>query len=173
VSDRVEHFVPPDTGRRHALRLVMELLAFQPQGRGTALSAGLSYAERVLRQRTTVFLISDFLTGTTADPGLAHGARKLAWDHDLVAIRLSDPAAATLPRVGMIAVTDPESGERRVVNTSSARVRKAFEDRSAEARRSIDDIFRDLGLDVVDIDTTEEYLPPLIGFFRRRARVLR
>lgn len=173
VTDRVERFVPPDTGRRHALRLVLELLAYRPEGRGTALSAGLRFAEKVLRQRTTVFLISDFLTSEAADAALPHAARKLAWDHDLVPIRLTDPAAAELPNVGLIAVTDPETGERRVVNTGSRRVRAAHRERAESARGGIDSIFRDLRLDVVDIDTTADYLPPLIGFFRRRARALR
>lgn len=170
VTDRVERFIPPDTGRRHALRMVLELLALDPKGRGTRLSEGMSYAERVLRQRTTVFLISDFLTGAGVDSDLAHAARKLAWDHDLVPIRLTDPSASELPSVGLLAMTDPESGERRLVNTSSRKVRDAHRARALEARAGMDVLFRDLQLDVVEIDTTEEYLRPLIGFFRARAR---
>lgn len=173
TTDRVEHFVPPDTGRRHALRLVLEILAYRPEGRRTALSAGLAFAEKVLRQRTTVFIVSDFLTSPSADPELAHAFRKLAWDHDVVPIRLTDPAVAELPKVGMLAVTDPESGARRVMNTSRRAVREAHRERIRVARTAVDEVFRDLRLDVVDIDTTEEYLPPLIGFFRRRARALR
>lgn len=173
VTDRVEHFVAPDTGRRHALRLVLELLSFRPEGRGTTLSAGLGYAERVLRHRATVFLISDFLTSEAADPALHHAARKLAWDHDLVPIRLSDRAADELPAVGLVAMNDPETGARVLVNTSSKKVRAAYRKRTLESRRAIDDTFRELKLDVVDIDTTEEFLLPLIGFFRRRARANR
>jgi uncharacterized protein (DUF58 family) len=173
VTDRVEYFIPPDTGRRHAMRLVLELLTYQPDGRGTTLSAGLRYADKVLRQRTTVFLISDFLTGAAADPELTRSARKLAWYHDLVPIRLIDPAAGELPRVGMLAVDDPETGQRRVVNTSRRKVREAWKAQTRETRARMDDLFRDLQLDVVDIDTREEYLPPLIGFFRRRARIQR
>lgn len=173
VTDRVERFIPPDTGRRHALRMVLELLALRPEGRGTRLSEGLGFAERVLRQRTTVFLISDFLTGTETDPALGHAARKLAWDHDLVPIRLTDPTAAELPKVGLLAMTDPESGERTVVNTSNGHVRAAFRERAEAARASIDRVFAELQLDVVEIDTREEYLPPLINFFRARARTTR
>ena len=170
VTDRVERFLPPDTGRRHALRLVLELLAFGPEGQGTRLSEGMSYADKVLRQRTTVFLVSDFLTSPEADPDLPHAIRKLAWDHDVVPVRLHDPAAGELPAVGMLAVTDPESGERRVVNTSRRKVREAHRQRIRRAWEAVDRLFRDLTLDVVDIDTTEEYLPALIGFFHRRAR---
>lgn len=173
VTDRVEHFVPPDTGRRHALRLVLELLAFRPEGRGTRLSAGLAFAEKVLRQRTTVFVISDFLTGPAQDPDLDHAARKLAWDHDVVAVRLTDPAASELPSVGLLAMTDPETGARRVVNTKRRKVRQAYHAAAVATRQAVDEILRDLQLDVVEIDTTEPYLPPLIGFFHRRARALR
>jgi uncharacterized protein (DUF58 family) len=170
ATDRVELFVPPDTGRRHALRLVLQLLALVPAGKGTRLSAAMRYAEKVLRQRTTVFIVSDFLTGVGADPELHHAARKLAWDHDVVPIRLVDHAAAELPNVGMLAVADPEGGTRRLVNTSSRRVREAYRARFAETRRAMDSLFLDLQLDVVDIPTAEEYLPALISFFRRRAR---
>ena len=109
----------------------------------------------------------------TADSELARSARKLAWYHDLVPIRLIDPAAGELPRVGMLAVDDPETGQRRVVNTSRRKVREAWKAHTEQARARMDDLFRDLQLDVVDIDTREEYLPPLLGFFRRRARVQR
>lgn len=173
VTDEIEHFVPPDTGRRHALRLVLELLAWQPKGRGTRLSTGLAFAERVLRQRTTVFLISDFLTGEGSDPDLARAARKLAWHHDLVPIRLTDTASSELPNVGMLAVSDPETGERTVLNTSSRRVRDEFRTRAISMREEIDQVFRDLNLDTIDLDTTADYLPPLIGFFRRRAATSR
>jgi uncharacterized protein (DUF58 family) len=173
VTDRVEHFIPPDTGRRHAMRLVLELLAFQPAGRGTRLSEAMRYAERVLRQRSTVFVISDFMTSPDADEDLAHAARKLAWDHDVVPIRLTDPAATRLPKVGMLAVNDPETGRRHVVNTSRRSVRERFAESAETSRTTMDALFRDLQLDTIDLDTTEDYLPPLIGFFRRRARVMR
>lgn len=173
VTDRVERFIPPDTGRRHAMRLVLELLAYQPEGRETRLSVGMRFAERVLRQRSTVFLVSDFVTGPESDPGLEHAARKLAWDHDVVAIRLSDPASAELPNVGMLAVTNPETGAREIVNSGSRKVREAFRARSLGVRARIDELFRELRVDTVDLDTSADYLPPLIGFFRRRARAQR
>jgi uncharacterized protein (DUF58 family) len=173
VTDHVEHFVPPDTGRGHALRVVLELLAFEPHGRKTALSTGLRYADKVLRQRTTVFLISDFLVDESADPNLGHAIRRLAWDHDLVPIRLTDPRTYELPDVGLLAMVDPENGLRRVVNTADAEVRRGYRVKAEEQRQAVDDTFRDLRLHAVDIDTTDEYLPPLIGFFRQRARAAR
>ncbi len=170
VTDKVEYFLAPDTGRRHAMRLVLDLLAYRPVGVGTRLSTALQYAERILRQRTTVFVISDFLTSEQSDPGLTHALRKLAWGHDVVPIRITDPTAHELPRIGMMAVTDPESGDRRVVNTWRRSVREEFRAKGATLRSNMDDLVRDLALDDVEIDTREDYLLPLIGFFRRRAR---
>ena len=173
VTDKVEYFIPPDTGRRHAMRLVLELLSHRPESRSTMLSAGLRYADRVLRQKTTVFLISDFLTGPEVDSELIRAARKLAWYHDLVPIRLIDPAAGSLPKVGMLALDDPETGHRRVLNTNKRKVRDSWKAHSQQVQERMSDLFRDLKLDVVDVDTRHDYLPPLIGFFRRRARMQR
>ncbi len=173
VTNKVEYFIPPDTGRRHAMRLVLELLSHKPESRSTTLSAGLRYADRVLRQKTTVFLISDFLTGPEVDSELIRAARKLAWYHDLVPIRLIDPAAGNLPKVGMLALDDPETGHRRVLNTNKRKVRDSWKAHSQQVQERMNDLFRDLKLDVVDVDTRPDYLPPLIGFFRRRARMQR
>ncbi|MEM7416030.1 MAG: DUF58 domain-containing protein [Gemmatimonadota bacterium] len=170
VSDDVEYFVAPDTGRRHALRLVLDLLAHRRAGRGTQLSSAFVYADRVLRQRSTIFVVSDFHTSVAADPGLEHAARKLAWDHDVVAIRIADPKAVELPNVGMIAVHDPETGARRVIQSSRRSERDRFRNAAIAARVAIDDLFRELGVDHVDLDPTTDYLPELIGHFRRRAR---
>jgi uncharacterized protein (DUF58 family) len=172
VTDRVERFVPPGSGRRHALRLVLELLAFRPAGRRTRLSAGLEYASRVLHRRATVFLISDFLTDRTSDLGLARVARRFSREHDLVPMRLTD-TPRELPSVGLVALFDPETGRRVVVNTSSAEARAGYTAACASQRASITSLFRELRLDVVDLDTAHDLVPPLIRFFRRRMKVSR
>jgi uncharacterized protein (DUF58 family) len=173
VTDRVEAFIPPDSGRRHALRLVLELLSFRPAGRRTRLSSGLEYASRVLHRRATVFLVSDFLTDLSADPGLARIARRFAREHDLVPIRINDPGGDTLPEVGLVALSDPETGRRVVVDTGSARVRARFEAARASQRADITSLFRELRLDTIEVDARGDHVPPLIRFFRRRMRVLR
>jgi len=172
VTDRVELFVPPDSGRRHSLRLVLELLSFRPEGRGTKLSAALEYATRILRRRAAIFVISDFLMDADSDPKLASAARRLGRDHDVVPIRLTDPAGDELPDVGLLALVDPETGERRVIDTRRS-VRKAYRERKAAQRADITDLFRELHLDAVEVATTEDYVPALIRFFRRRERALR
>lgn len=173
VTDRVELFVPPDSGRRHVLRLVLELLSFRPQGRGTRLSAGLEYASRVLHRRSAVFLVSDFLVDAETDPEFGRAARLVKREHDLVPIRLRDPGGDELPNVGLLAVVDPETGERHVIDTGSASKRTAYSERTRAQRASISALFRELKLDVVDIVTTQDYVPALIHFFRQRERVSR
>lgn len=173
VSDEVEHFIAPDTGRRHALRLVLDVLAHRSSGTGTKLSSAFVYADHVLRQRSTIFVISDFVTSMASDPALEHAARKLAWDHDVVPVRITDPRSLELPNVGMIAIRDPESGARRVLQSSRRSVREDFRRKTAEQREEIDQLFRELGLDSLELDPTGDYLPDVIGYFRRRARVAR
>ena len=171
VTDHVELFVPPDTGRRHALRLVLDLLAYRPTGRGTRLSSALEYAAKVLRQRSVIFLVSDFLIDQSRDAGFEHAARRLAREHDLVPIRLTDPASSALPDVGMLALLDPESGERRVVNAGDPGVRREYSARFEYQRDSVTSTLNTLRLDTVEVSTPDDYVPPLLAFFRRRARV--
>ncbi|MBM4182965.1 MAG: DUF58 domain-containing protein [Gemmatimonadetes bacterium] len=168
VTDEVERFIPPDSGRRHALRLVLEVLSHRPRRRGTKLSAALEYASRVLRRRSVVFLVSDFLTDAEADPALERTMRRVSRQHDLVPIRLTDPAADVLPDVGLLALVDPETGVRRLVNTRSRAARALYEVAKQRQREGISGLFRELRLDAVEIDTRRDYVPPLIHFFRRR-----
>ena len=172
VTDRVELFVPPDSGRRHSMRLVMELLTFRPLGRGTKLSAALEYALRVLHRRAAIFVVSDFLMDGATDPDLARAARRLCRDHDVVSIRLTDLAGDDLPDVGLLALVDPETGERRVIDTSR-RVRAAYRERKVAQRAEITALFRELRQDAVEVHTDEDYVPALIRFFRRRERASR
>jgi uncharacterized protein (DUF58 family) len=173
VTDRVELFVPPDSGRRHVMRLVLELLSFRPTGRGTRLSKGLEFATRVLKRRSAVFVVSDFLVDDESDPEFARVARRVAHDHDLVPIRLTDPGGVELPNVGLLVLVDPETGQRHVVNTGSARVRAAYAAGKTEQHSRLTSLFRDLQVDVVEVDTTQDAVPALIAFFRQRERHIR
>ena len=173
VTDRVELFVPPDSGRRHVMRLVLELLSYRTEGRGTRLSTGLEYASRVLHRRSVVFLVSDFLFDEESDPAFERAAGLLKRDHDLVPIRLTDPGGMELPNVGLLALVDPETGERLIVDTGSARKRKAYAVAKQAQRDAMTALFRELKLDTVEVSTTEDYVPALIHFFRQRDRVSR
>ena len=171
VTDSVELYIPPDSGRSHAMRLVLDLLSFRPSGRGTKLSRALEYASKVLHQRTAVFLISDFLLGEKSDSSFMADARRFSRGHDLIPIRVTDPGGATLPDVGLLALADPETGIRRVLNTSDEFVRQDYAESRLSQKTEIDGLFRQLQTDVVEVTSTEDYVLPLIRFFRRRERV--
>lgn len=170
VSDHVERFVGPDSGRNHALRLVLELLAHEPVGRGTRLTVALEYVAKVLRRRSVVFVISDFLLDRQADVHFERALRIAAAEHDVVPIRLCDPASGALPDIGRLAIVDPESGVRRVVDTSDPAVRAAHAERHERVSEHVAEIFRRSRADAVDVRTDEDYVLPLVALFRRRAR---
>lgn len=165
VTDRVERFVPPRRGRRHVLRIISDLLAFDPAGIGTDLGAGLRFVNSILRRRAVVFVLSDFLVS-----GLKPALEPLARRHDLVALRLSDPRERELPNLGLVTLADPESGSWRVIDTGSHQVRQVLHSRSEEFERRLLQEIAECGADLVRLETGRSYAEPLIAFFRRRER---
>lgn len=169
VTDRVEWFVPPRKGRRHVLRLVRDLLAFEPRGRGTDLAAGLDYAIRLAPGRSIVFLFSDFRLGSGWEDfsGILAAA---AARHDVVAVRIADPADSALPDVGLLAARDPETGERIYVDTgdspAGSRFRGAVSAEAERARR----LFRRRRVDEIVLRTDAPFASELLAFFERRER---
>ena len=117
--------------------------------------------------------MSDFLLDEESDPEFARAARMVKRDHDLVPIRLTDPGGEQLPNVGLLALVDPETGERLIVDTGSASKRRAYAEGKAAQRDRMTSLFRELRLDTVEVRTTEDYVPALIHFFRERERVSR
>ncbi|MDB4952135.1 MAG: hypothetical protein JWM27_4784 [Gemmatimonadetes bacterium] len=170
-TDRTELFVPPRKGRRHVLRLVRDLLALEPAGRGTDLAGAVAYAARVLRSRSIVFLLSDF---QSPDPEpFERAIATLAVRHDVVPMTIADPADAELPDVGLLSLADPETGRVSLVDTGSATVRRRFAEAAEASRLRTRGLFRRLGLDEVVLRTDEPFSGPLLAFFRRRESRLR
>ncbi|HEX2094629.1 MAG TPA: DUF58 domain-containing protein [Longimicrobiaceae bacterium] len=171
-TDRVELFVPPRKGRRHALRLIRELLGFQAAERGSAMPEAMEYALRLLRARSILFLFSDFQLGSESDAferALSLASRR----HDVVAVRLSDRREDALPDAGLLRLADPETGELVVLDTGRCEVREAYARAAREEREQIRRLFRRLGVDEIELRTGERYTPALLGFFRRRETRLR
>ena len=162
-TDRIEHVVPPRKGRRHALRLVRDLLVFEPEGRGTDLGGAADYLRRMLRHHAIVFLISDF-----QDPNLERPLKLLARAHDVVAITIEDPSEQVLPDIGLARLTDPETGETIDVDTSDPVVRAAFQRTVETERNDRRRLLRRLAIDEIAIRTDEGYVEPLLKFFRAR-----
>jgi uncharacterized protein (DUF58 family) len=167
-TDRIERFLPPRKGTRHVLRLIRDVLFYQPEHRGTSLREGLDFLNRVLHRRTIVFLLSDFL-----DRGFESAFKRTGRRHDLIAVRISDPREEELPAVGLLELEDAETGQRRLVDTSSATVRTAFRAAAEQRRTALVQLSRQARVDLIEVSTSEGHLDALIRFFRLRERRLR
>ncbi len=169
-TDRVELFIPPRKGRRHVLRLIRDLLAFEPVGHLTNLKLGLDTINNLLKRRSILFLISDFLTPPDSYRAALQFSNRR---HDVIAVTLSDPREHELPNVGLLTLEDAETGQIRRVDTGSRHWRQAFVERVNELKTARDRVFRKAKVDRIDISTDAEYVTPLTRFFERRARRLR
>ncbi len=167
-TDRIEKFVPPRKGRRHVLRVLRELLYFEPEGHGTDIGMALEYLTHVTKRRAVVFLVSDFLSKDYQRPLSVAGRR-----HDVVAIKVADPREAELPPIGYLELEDAETGEHVLVDTSDPEFRDAIEAGVAEARDTRERMFRSAKVDFVEVRSDQSYIDPLMRFFQLRARRLR
>jgi uncharacterized protein (DUF58 family) len=167
ATDLIERYTAPRKGRRHALRVVSDLLGFTPAGTGTDLGAALEGVESMLRGRAVIFVVSDFLTG-----GWETAMGRLARRHDVIAIELTDPRERELPDVGPVTLWDPETGAWRLVDTGDARVRESFHARAAAFEERLERTVVERGADLLRLETGRSYAEPLLAFFRRRERML-
>jgi uncharacterized protein (DUF58 family) len=168
-TDRVERFVPPKKGKKHVLRVISEILSFSPESPRTDLAVGLDFMGHVARHRAVAFLVSDFLTPQT---GYEHALRVASQRHDLIPVVVSDPLESALPRIGLVDLYDPETGEVVAFDTSGpeSRAFAAHHRKLSEARAAL---FRRLSLDAIEVTTDRPYRPALTAFFEARARRLR
>ncbi len=164
-SDRVELFVPPKKGRRHVLRLIRDLFAHERTSTKTDLSPALNHLLHVLNRRSIVLLVSDFIDSDFEAP-----LRALSRRHDTVAVHLLDPREIELPPVGLLELTDAETMENIVVDTGSSRVRDAFAEEAADRQLEVEQLMLKARVDRIPIVTSENYVEPLIRFFRYRHR---
>jgi len=167
-TDEIERFVPPKKGRKHVLRVIRELLYFEPQGRRTDISAALEYLNRVMTRRGVVFLVSDFMS-EEYETALKIANRR----HDLIALTITDPRERELPNVGLIELEDAETGEEILIDTADPEVRRMFSGITTEGKEARDRLFRSVGVDSVDVTTDHPYVDPLMRFFRMRANRFR
>jgi uncharacterized protein (DUF58 family) len=177
-SDRIEKFIPPKKGRKHVLRVVLSLLGSRTEGRRTDINVALDYLGKVLKRRSIVFLISDFLGDHYYD-----SIRLAAKKHDFVPVEIFDPrerppqpqtdvtdAGRGLVPMGLVLVEDPETGETVWVNTSSRRVREGYARALKQEELVRGDFFRRNKIDAITIDVSKPYMDPLLKFFKLRAR---
>jgi uncharacterized protein (DUF58 family) len=164
-SDKVEKFIPPKKGKSHILRIIRDLLDFEPTSSGTDIGVALKYFNNVVKKRSTAFVISDFMAQGYEDP-LRIAARR----HDLSGIQIYDPAEKELPNVGLIRATDAETGEEGWIDTSSQRVRETYAAWFKENENYFKQNFNRSGADTVSISNNESYVNALLRFFKQRGR---
>jgi uncharacterized protein (DUF58 family) len=162
-SDKVEKFISPQKGKKHILRIIRELLDFKPESLKTSLDEPLRYLTNAIKKRCTAFILSDFIT-----PGFEEALRIASNKHDIVALQVFDPLEASLPNVGLIKVTDSESGAEKWIDTSSRSARTAYNDWWSGHMVEIKSIFKRCRVDSASICTAEDYVKPLIKLFENR-----
>ncbi len=182
-TDQVEKFVPPKKGKKHVLRVITEILSYQPQSKRTDLTAGLSFLGRVTKRHSVVFMISDFMEqlseGEELDPKvhavsprLEHALRVVARKHDLIPVTITDPLEEDIPDLGLLSLVDYETGETLMFDTSGpeGEAYRSFMRRAREVRNRL---FRRLKIDFVNVRTDQPYVPALVDFFKVRERRMR
>lgn len=166
-TDQIELYIPPRKGRKHVLRLIRELLAFEPQRRGTDIKLALDAVNRVLKRRSIIFLVSDFLAPPESyRRELAITNRR----HDVIAVALRDPLETQIDNVGLLALEDPETGQIVWADTGSRQWQHAYRRRMQALQAARMQAFRQARVDHIDVGTDQDYTSPLTQFFQARAR---
>ncbi len=170
-TDKVEKYVPPRKGTQHVLRIIRELLYFEPEGRGTDIAEALNFLNRVTIRRSVCFLVSDFLTEGFEQTNLLEGALRIARRrHDLIPVVVSDPREHEVPNIGFVDLEDPETGETVLVDTGSRALRERYAALTRERVDTRNTLFRRMDTEVIEIHTDRPYVEPLVRFFRKRER---
>ena len=162
-TDKVEQFIPPKKGKSHILRIIREVLAFQPTGKGTDISDALEYFNSVIKKRSICFVLSDFMSDSFEKP-LKIASKK----HDLVALKIHDKREDSLPNIGLVPMQDAETEKMIFVDTSSKKIRDNFAKNRLQATEKLRKLLPASGVDLIDITTGKDYVKPLINFFKTR-----
>ena len=162
-TDRVELFIPPEKGQLHVLRIIRELLGFEPVGTGTCIACAIDHLGKMVKRKCIAFLVSDF-----QDSDCEKSLRLAAHHYDLIAATITDPRELELPNIGMVELRDAETGERLLVDTASAAARERFNTTARKRHQAMKEQLAHLGIDQIDVHTDRDYLRDLVAFFRAR-----
>ncbi len=169
-TDQIELYIPPRKGRKHVLRLIRELLAFEPQSSGTNIKLALDKINQILKRRSIIFLVSDFLDQPERYCRALYIANR---KHDVIAVDLNDPLEANIANVGMLALEDAESGQIIWLDTNDPVWRRNFTDQSERFESARRSVFASAAIDRIEINTNQDYVKSLTLFFQNRARRVR
>ena len=164
-SDKIEKFIPPKKGRKHILLLISELLNYEPESRGTDVNRALKFLTSAIKKRCTAFLISDFIDDHDYYKALSIANSK----HDLIAVQVYDKRETTMPDVGLMRISDAETGAERWINTGSKKVRKSFDRWWYQRQLSMSETMQRSRVDLASVATDEDYVKALLGLFKQRA----
>lgn len=162
-SDKIEKFIPPKKGKSHILRIIRELINFEPTGKETDIALSLKYFTQMIKKKSIAFVLSDFM-----DEGFADALKIASRKHDVVALKVHDKAEADLPSIGLAKFADLETGETKWVNTSSKKVRETYKLKHEAREERVRQIFRKSKTDFAEIVTDEPYIKPLMNLFKKR-----
>jgi len=162
-TDKIEKFIPPKKGKQHILRIIRELIDFEPEGQGTNLAVALEYLNNIIKKRCTAFVLSDFFT-RDYETSLRIVARR----HDVIGVHLYDPREIELPNIGLINMMDVETGSSIWLDSSDSRIREKYKKRFLDNFETMKSVFTKTGADVVSIQTNESYVNALLKFFKKR-----
>lgn len=162
-SDQIELFIPPKKGKSHVLRIIRELLEFQPKSKKTDIAQALKYLTNVMKKKAIVFVLSDFIT-----EGYADTLKIVSGKHDVTGIRVYDEKEEQIPNIGMVQMRDEETGESLLVNTASKKVRNNYHTYYRERVDAFVDAFRKSGAGIMDCRVDESYVKKLLGYFKKR-----
>lgn len=163
-SDQVELFIPPKKGKSHVLRIIRELIEFQPKSRKTDVGLALKFLSGVLKKRAIVFLISDFM----ATPDYEHTLKIASKRHDITGVRVYDAREEQIPNLGLVNMKDAETGETMLVNTGSKAVRQQYSNYYQDRLKYFKDTFSRCGAGTVSTRVDESYVTKLLGYFKSR-----
>jgi uncharacterized protein (DUF58 family) len=164
-TDKIEKFVAPRKGNKHVLRIVREVLSFEPEGKTTNIKGALEYLNHAIRKRAIVFLLSDFI-----DAGYDKILKVVGRRHDFIGMVLNDMREKEIPEMGLIKFLDAETGEERWIDTSDLKVQNHLHEYYDNFDRTRKSLFVSGGLDSIEVKTDEDYVKPLVQFFRLRER---
>jgi uncharacterized protein (DUF58 family) len=166
-TDQVELFIPPKKGRSHTLRLIREILFFQPASRGTDPALALDYLNKIVTRRSVVFFVSDFQA-----PDFSRALAVTGRRHDFIAVQIHDEREMVFPNVGIITLEDAETGEQIEINTADRATRTRFADLAQKQSADLLHTLRRNNIDTIALRTGDDYLPALRSFFKQRERRL-
>lgn len=163
-SDKIEKFIPPKKGSTHILRIIRELITFEPQSSGSNLTQAIQYFSNLIKKRCTAFLLSDFY-----DDHFEDAIKIASQKHDLAALRIMDERELEMPNIGLTKFYDPETQATQWIDTSSRQVRESFAQASREHENAVTSLLDKYGIDHAELYTGEDFVKPLLKLFRARS----